>query len=506
MRSLETSKTPLVGRFFVDPTPKKSNRSLRRGRATTGAIMAAIVFALIIPNVSALDAGPAGLRANIVFSAGSTQEMEIRFPVIADDPDQEAGSYQYNVSVDQGSGFTDLGAVSALKNYAAWGGHQTGTVQFGGATASTIVRVHAYDSGSNTESPVSCTVTVDTANLYEYDSCGSMTTAFTVNPWCADRSPASTDGFDWRHRLSVSFPPNFFVFTAGNDDPGYAAKQVPSDSNNWRFDFKLRASADGGVSTDSILFSFVDTPPSQASTGNGNTNGAFTEGLRLRLVEEGSTWTATVFHHNGGTLDSIIQGTFNTNPNTPTAGYFLMDHNAQVVTASLGSETLTASIPTFIGGNLTNMEGLWLKHSGGVRTQTQYSRVEGETSMCLYTTSEALGGSTATFAEPENQALEDFSGQGGFGGAPQFPGVDVQGTADAWGMDAKFMGYALAAVLIAALAILGFFVGGIVGAVFGTSAGTVATAVLNLVPYWVLILILLLSVTIVVLSFRGGGE
>lgn len=91
-------------------------------------------------------------------------------------------------------------------------------------------------------------------------------------------------------------------------------------------------------------------------------------------------------------------------------------------------------------------------------------------------------------------------------GTPVFPGLDVSALATTTGMDLASAGYALAAFLVLGLVILGFRAGGPVAAGVVGTLGVGLGYAFNLLPAWLIIVLVVLSAAIVVFRFKGGSS
>lgn len=485
--------------------PQLLSTQAHRARKATPFLVAFLLFAtlFVAPAAAATPDAPGGLRVVVTLvTATPTQVVELRYPVSANDPNQDTGSFQYNVTVDT----VDQGSTASLDNFEAGGGYQIFTLTFFGAPASYDFEVHGYD--APTEGTDSCTVTVDTTDLGNYDACGDMVTDFSEVLYCAPAYPSPEIGFHYTYGVQLSTvtggEETELRFSESFNRPAYAALELPGDGSSYQFTVDIREASEGASGKDIFFFGTEDLPVGASTAGNGLTTGAFAEGLSFQLTENGNEWDMSIKWHRNGVRNTIALDTFNVNP-TPAAGNsptltITLDQWTGVATMTLDSESFTASLNSTIDEHLGNFNTFWIEHRAG------YSyMVRDGSSLCLYKAAANQGGGTGLIGEP-GQSLENFDGQGGFGGDPEFPGIDVQGTADGLGIDTKFMGYILAGILIMALAILGFLTGGTTGAGVGSALAVIGTTILNLTPYWLLILILLLSISIVALNFKGGSD
>lgn len=471
-------------------------------RARVLSFLLILMVSVTVPNVSAtIQSEPLGVRAVVIQSAcgvGLEQDIEVMFTFSANDTDQDLGDFQYNVTVDG----VDQGDVTGKDDYEEGGGRGIFKITFIGSCASYDIDVHVWDSPHEGDS--SCQVTVDTSELGSADSCGDLITDFSREVYCAPAYPSEEIGFHWTQGVTIQSSGAELGFTETFLNPAFAALNLPGDGASYQFTTDIRASSDGGSSKDYFFFGTKDFEVGASSAGNGLDTGSFANGISFQLTESGSSWDMAIKHHDDGVRYSIALDTFNSDPtpgvgNSPTLTVTI-DQWTGLATMTLASESFTASLNATIGEHLGNFHSFWIEHRAG----TSYMVRDG-TSLCLYSALESQGGGSGEIGEP-SQSLENFDGQGGFGGDPEFPGIDVQSTANSLGIESLYMGYILGGILVMAVSIIGYLTAKGIGAGAGAALAVIGTTILNLTPAWLLVLILLLSVTIVVLNVKGGSE
>lgn len=483
---------------------KKPENDDRRGRVMPTAIMAAIFLTILIPSVSAVATPVPGVQA-IVVTGGDPSEVEIKWLVSIDDPDQDVGSYLYNVTIDSGSGWVNLGDATTLNDYAAGGGFQSARVGFAGSSPTVTWNV-TVDDGTG---PVdSCTVTIDTAVTGDYDLCSTLDFTWT-QIHCLGRTGEESTGFDTEANIEFDAADSELNFKvpAFTRNPAYGGKTLGGDTGIYEFEFNIRAGAESGQSRVYGLFSSVNNPVIDGGQGDLQTTGPFRDGISFRLTEQSSSWDLVLYEHSGGTRTPLLSTSISTvDPNTATDGLFTVNQYAGIIQFTLGAETYAVPESELTGTLPTNLYQFWLAATDGPTSfllpNTYFSR--DNNSLCFNTLDAAFGGGNADFTTGGGQPLEDFGGQGGLGGTPQFPGIDVQQFQSDFGLSQIEVAGLFAAVLLVFVAFFGFVLAGTIGAGIGVLVGIAIAGIFNLLPLWILVLVVLLATTTIVVGRRAG--
>lgn len=113
---------------------------------------------------------PAGLSALVVDNTPTSQEMELRWPVSATDPDQSQGDYTYTIFVNG----IDIGDDATTGEDGD--GFRFASVVIGSADGATYsFQIKATDTATSLTSDFSCAVSVNSGELGDFDSCGDIT-------------------------------------------------------------------------------------------------------------------------------------------------------------------------------------------------------------------------------------------------------------------------------------------------------------------------------------------
>ena len=471
----------------------------------------ALLFTLTLaPMVSAAPGQVGGLKAT-VRDNGNPQAIEFKFPLDPNDPNQVTGDYQYNFTVDSGSP-VDLGNVTLRSDVTIADGFITFTWEPGGATATYDVTVHSWDGA--TEGTPSCTVTIDTGVLGDFDGCGSMLLDYEeLHCFSTD---ADDFGFSQTDRVSSFGLSEELQFRSASGESAWAGVNLGGDTAELRYNFTLESLSEGGETKALMFFSTVQVDVSSVSVGNAEdasesfttpNTGAFRDGYGLILREDGSDYEARIFTNENGVTTSHYQETWSTdiNSNAETPGSLTISPYGNNLTVTLGGERAAVSLTD--AGDPDNLESFWIVEYGtGIFNIATHLQTVNNDDGCLYTIDASLGGGTNTVNRlGEGQGIEDFSGEGGFEGDPEFPGLDVESTAADWEMDERAFGYILAGVLIFACLAGGYLLGKTSGAVISSTLGFLATWQLNLTPGWVLIVALALAAGFIVMRFKPAG-
>lgn len=439
----------------------------------------------------------------VVTTAGNPATVDLKWLLSPDDPDQDVGSYTYNITYNAGGGWINAGDASAFSGYDAGDGFQEAPVEFVGATTSITWNV-TVDDGTG---PVdSCTVTVDTANLGEYDLCGTLD--FTWNQFhCLSRTGEESSGFDTEARLQYTAASDAIRFKPSGGEDAHGGKTLGGDTGSYEFEFNIQAGAEGGSSRVYGLFSSVNNPVVDGGQGDLQTTGPFRDGVSFRLTESGSTWDLVIYEHNSGSRIQLLSTTINIDPNTATDGLFTVNQYAGIVQFTLGTETYAVTESQFTGTMPTNLYQFWLAAVVGpvsfIAPNTDFNR-DGD-NLCFNTLDSQFGGGQADFTTGGGQPIEDFGGEGGLGGDPMFPGLDVQQYKDSFGLTTLEIAGLFAAILIMGLAWIGWMLAQSTGTGLGALVGVVVAALFNLIALWIIVLLVLLATAVIVLGGRGGS-
>lgn len=466
--------------------------------------LAILLFTVtVVPVASAIPATVTGLNA-IVMDSGATQQVRFKFPVA------ETG-VQYNLTLDAGSP-VDQGNVTQFNDYIESGGYVSFTVLIGGPTDSYDAWVHGFDGVD--EGPDSCIVTFNTSFEHTYDSCGSMQLAYS-NQFCLDAT-IENFGFGDYERVTANSDETGLRFRAIAGASAWGGINLGGDTTEQRFNYSISANSDAAKSKILFFWSEVGVDVSHISVADGESTilsdfnfpneGAFSDGFGIIFIEDGADYEYKSYYNTGGSTFIVDEQQWSQgiDSETPTYGGFTISTVTDTFNATLGGESATYSLTQELRAP-NNFNSLWIMEIGASFTflGATSNHLTDQDSGCVKTIDANLGGGTALVGDPGTQTLEDFEGQGGLGGSPEFPGVDVETTATAWGMESIFFSYILAGILFMAFCIAGWFLGGGPGVLVGGGLSIMTATFLNLIPYWMLILVLLLAVTIVVQSFRG---
>lgn len=473
----------------------------RHSSPTTFVGIALLLLTVFSPVALAAPEQVDGLNALVTYEdASPEQHIQLRWPLVASD---NGTGPDYNVTV----GGVDVGDLDTVRD----GFFGTVEVQIFGAAASTTFEVHAWDGVD--EGTISCTATVNTGTLYDFDECGDMSRTY-QEEHCFTPDSADNFGFTETYRVH-EFSGDRVQFQSQNEESAWAGLNLGGDSKEYEFVFEIESGTEGSSTKALMFFSEVGVQVTSTSAGNVKTTvpsgytipntGAFRNGLGASLIETGDDYTLRLFTNtNGGTTihatELLTDGIL---ANTATTGYLRVSEYAGIMEFSLGNEYVAVS--TQDTGSHDNLQSFWLAEYGTGFFNTAYHRhTTDETSGCLNTLPATQGGAVIEPGAPSTgQGLEDFEGEGGFGGQPEFPGLDVVSISTGLGMDARIMGYILASVLVMALGVLGFLAAGGIGAGAGAILAVLGGFVLNLVPGWFIIVLLTMSVGVVVLTYRG---
>jgi hypothetical protein len=475
-----------------------------RLKAATAVLAAFLVLGGLVTlsmPVEAAASAVAGVRASVI-GTGEPQFVELRFPFSVNDPNQATGDFIYNVTVNAGGGWANVGELSIGDQ---GNGLRTTVFDISGGPSTVTFNITADDGSGMVDS--ACTVTVNTANQYDYDSCGSMSTTW-QGLHCLPRDPEpSPFGFNYIQHVQARSPELRFW----NENPFSSAKPLaglalPGDSAAITIHFEVRLS--GSIAKSNVILSEVDTVPSAASAPTTTVQtGAGATALIIELDHRGSDTNFRLLRSTDGTLLEIVNQDIAVDPGSSNAGWLRSDPYAGVIQAHFGGETFT--VPDTIGSVTGSSPGAF--HSMWIRVPTPqlesyYDRsgTNATSSLCLTTLSSSLGGSTGVVGEGVD-SLPGFEGEGGRIGAPSFPGLNMTQAAEAVNMDVDAWALVVAGILLLALVLGGFALARVPGAAAGAVAWLPLAGLLSLVPLWVIVVVFLLAVTGVVLGFRGGG-
>lgn len=462
------------------------------------AILALLVFSSIgvLPGVAAAATTVPGVQA-IVTEGGDPATIELKWRVSVDDPDQVDGSYTYNVTIDNGTGWVNLGASSGLSGFDSGAGFQSVEVGLTGSTTSNDFNV-TVDDGTGPVS--SCQVTVDSGVAGDYDLCGTLDVTWN-QVHCLDRTGSENTGFDTEKRIYFNAADDELEFRNNLVGPAYGGKALGGDTGSYGFDFSLRAATDGASSRVVGMFSSVNNPVIEGAAGNFKTTGTFSDGVSFTIDESGSEWDLTLYSHVSGARTPILAVTLTgTDPNDYGDGRFSVNAYSGIVSFSLGSEEYAFSEAQISGGLSDSLRSFWLGGSGITFLTNPSTFVSREAnSLCFNTLSAEFGGGSADFI-PQGQPIETFPGAGGAGGDPLFPGLDVETFSDTFEVGQELFALALMGLLLMVAVLLGFLAAGPGGAVLGALCSVVLGAFLNLIPYWFIVVAFLLAITFIILG------
>jgi hypothetical protein len=476
-------------------------------KAATAVLAAFLVLGglvtLSMPVEAAASAVP-GVRASVV-NAGDPAFVELRWALSPNDPNPDTGAFTYNVTIDGGTGWGNFGDQSGESSYVAGGGFQSVLLEFFGGTFTGTFNITADDGSGAVDS---CTVTINTATQWDYDSCGSLSTTW-QGLHCLPRDPEpSPFGFNFIQHVQAAGVEelrflNFNPFSGAKPLAGLA---LAGDSAAITFHFEVRIDDLAGKTN--VILSEVDAVPSAASAPTTTVQtGAGATALIIELDHRGSDTNFRLLRSTDGTLFEIVNQDIAVNPGSSNAGWLRSDPYAGVIQAHFGGETFTVpdTIASVTGSSPGPLYSLWIR-GATPQNPAWYDRsgTTATSSLCLTTLPSSQGGSTGVVGEGVD-SLPGFEGEGGRIGAPSFPGLNMTQAAEAVNMDVEAWALVVAGILLLALVLGGFALARVPGAAAGAVAWLPLAGLLSLVPLWVIVVVFLLAVTGVVLGFRGGG-
>lgn len=466
------------------------------------ALLAAGLLALSwgVPVVEAAPEAVPGFRAAVVSNDASTQLVEMRLRVASDDPNQDVGGYQYNLSIDSGGGFVDFGNISGLAlTFEAGDGFQTALVPFSGAAGEYGFRIITWDGVDET---TGCEVNVDSGIQDDYDACGDMVPTW-LEAFCL---PESGDDLGFNYQQRVQRSGDYVKLTGGSSSskPAAGGVNLGGDTAAVRVDFTIRAASDALTAEGDLFFSEVDAAASATSLGDAASTGGFASGWGVNIEESGDDFEVVLFRQTSNGRITFFEDTFSAGvfANTDNQGYFALDPWASTITLAIEDEVVVKSPKLETGARPGTLFVSWMTET---RAFGAYYVLTVDEGLCLSTLDEDHLGGLNSLGAGGSGGLEDFEGQGGVSGPPQWPGLNVTSQAEALGMEDVVLAWVLAAMAVFALGLAGFFMAGVVGAGVGLLLGVLMAVALNLMPLWLVVLIFLAAAASIVLLKRGGG-
>lgn len=463
-----------------------------------------LVGLLFVPTSQAVADPVGGLRVVVTEApaAPGPQIVELRFIVSPNDPDQDVGSFDYQVNVEAGSGWVNLGATTLQDDFVAGDGLQTFIIKFNGSPFTGMFNITADD----TSGPIdSCIVTVDLSVKGDYDACGDLDTTF-EELFCVPRSPDNSAGYNVKKRVTVESTSH--LLEGGSGAPGYGGINLGGDTQAMQAHFSIKASVDGLRSDARLLFGTVDSPVSTEQAGNFVNTGAWEGGVSVRMLEIDNDWKVWIYEHTPTGRVTRFTDTFSAglSTNTETAGFFTVDPYAGIVRLELGDESGAVALSAMTSLGSSPFRSWWVSTPNfddifsWQESKTRFGR--SGTFGCLNTLPAGQGGG---LIEPgaAGDSLDGFGGQGGVGGNPMFPGVDVEAQADALEMDVEIFAWLLAAAAIVGLSLLGYSFARLPGAGIGVLLGTALATAFNLLALWIVVILFLAAVAIIALGRRA---
>lgn len=421
---------------------------------------------------------------------------ELRFPLSANDPNQDDGDWQYNVSIDAGSGFVDLGASTQYTFSSSFedGFHTFIVTGLGGSSCNGEIswKITAWDGSNATDS---CTVEIDHDEQDSYDACGNLDTVFEES-FCLPTSGPS--GLNYNQGVGVTNGnlrfASFTTFDSG-------ALNLGGDTAAIQFTYSLDASAEAISSHMTFYVSEVQSAVS-ATQDPARNGAALGSGFGFEFVEQGDDWRLAVFRQNpsGGKqvfhVETLSDGI---NANIKSSGLIRIDPWAQMMRITLGNELINLPIWTLTSPP-TDFAQWWVYQSDNPLAETFVARDSPQ--ICFSTTSSDQFGGQNEIGTISIDGAESFEGEGGFGGEPQYPGMNITEQADALEIEPRHLGWLLAGMLFMLLGLGGFFLAGSVGSFVGVMLAILASVFLNLIPLWLVVILFLLAAGAIVL-FRS---
>lgn len=440
-----------------------------------------------VPGVQAAAQPVPGVSA-FVTQSGDPAFVFIRFYISPDDPNQDTGDYTYNITLDAGAGWVDLGEVTDIND-----GIGSELLQFTGATFTGTFNVTANDGTGPVDS---CTVTIDTSVQDDHDTCGDMDPDNTFAEYFCLDTQTSVSGFNYQRHLDVSGGEIVLdaTFTSGLDRIAIGALNLGGDVEQIRLDTYMRFASDFLIGEARVFLSTVDVDVGSTAFGDGRTTGVFDEGFDFEFQENGNSIGLVIYRHIGGSRTQLFSdSSFLGSGANSNQGVILTIHpDSGSIYAQVGTSTTSILETSELGA----FHSLWVME--GWDEPGSKSTWGGGTDFCLQTdqnnpATPGLGGTTG---------LEGFDGEGGFGGDPAFPGVSVDED-NPLGVSQTAFALILAALLIGGAALLGFAWSGGLGASVAGVLGAAVSAILNLIPYWFIVVVFLIAVVSVVLLRRS---
>jgi len=459
----------------------------------------AVVGLLAIITVTGVTAAPQqvqGLNA-VVLETGTDQTIQYKFPIASDDP----GTYTYNATIDA-TGPVIFSDVETTLGGVREDGFITFRLEITGATAEYDTFVNAYDGADN--GTASCTVTVDTGVIYDYDSCGTMDPTY-QNHHCMTLDEPYF-GFSYSENVGVRPALEELNFEVNGDASAYGGLNLGGDSVEYRYDFEVSAAVDGSVSKILMFYSAVDLEASASSVGDGAVTvktaftvprtGAFASGVGVALEESGSNYNAKFFYNDAGTTFLLDERELSdgVTANSGTMGAMIFSEYLSVFNFTLGNEVSIFSTDDIT--DFDNFHSFWLVEYGGTGFfATQSRHTTDQASNCLQTLSAAQGGAVAVAGAPSAvTAYESFDGQGGPISDPTYPFVDMEAASERIEITPEAFGYIMSVISLMMLAFVGFITARRNGILVGVLLLVPFMTQLGNIPQWLPVLIYLLSV------------
>lgn len=469
-----------------------------------------LAMALILPMpASAVPPDPpAGLAVIVLDIPGPGNDaVFVRFQLSPTDPDQDVGSFDYNLFYDDGvtSGSEALtGGNPNVGILRKGGGYWTASVLIPSALVDPATFNVQADDGVDTS--LSCGATIDPDTLGEYDACDSMVLAW-QDLACL---PTGTDepGFDWYTRYKTKS--DVFHTGAALDNRGKTAAggiDLAGDAQSIRLDFKTRSFQDGESSLFRFMLSQVPVQASAVTGANYIDRGAFGYGYSLLVEEEGNDYRVKIKYHPGdgqGTVQLFeALAATGVTANEWTAGYVYLDAHTNALGIGIGPNEYVVGLEPDLTAE-PDLFSVWVVNYardqlfGAAVSQHEHER----STFCLSTLPLNQGGTSTIPGFASEFRLEDFSGSGGRVGDPTFPGMDIGQLSEQVGIGETALGWLLAFVLIASSLIAGMLLGGPIAAGAGSTLAMAASVYLGLMPLWLIVLVFLACMVIIVFLRR----
>lgn len=387
--------------------------------------------------------------------------------------------------------------------------------------------------------------------LMDFVAFGQDASGSGVNPWlddfefaydtpeepgsrfCADAGESDNFGYDYLEGVNFEQGPShpvglsgdYYRFQGDSGNSEYLAKAFDPGSTAFSTIFTIEAATEGTHSLFRVAYTTGATTLQAGSAGDGGADqtaasdgqdgGNFDNHVQVRFIEEGNDWRITIQQNIAGTgltqlLGSVLQG----NPNVATAYNFTIDGRgttgpiATLYTYPGGQEVLSRE--TGFGAG-TEWKDQWFIGKGTDITESATALDNNDDndnvpSTCVYDlvgTSSVVGSSGGT---PNNQVPDDEPGGEDGAATSSLGSFEVPAGWTAAALNG-FLGIIL--MFMIALGTWAIFGRHIVAMVIGATAGFILAMIFQLFELWVLIVVVILSVTTIFLgvwrSLRGGG-